>query len=351
MKDSERVQPANTMSARLRSAGAVLICFSPVMALFTALLIYGIIGMSLVFCSDLPTVSCTDLLTLRPVLQSLIDGQIGLSDYTAVLSASERFNWIISVAVCVVFALVTCAVTCYLMFQASSYGIHRARWISVPPMFAAAIGVLAFYTLSNLDRGDNPWQIFIHGGIEQDFSVIEPWSLALDSIGLVVAVYAALGICLMLLPSVKHRARWEPDLLRHMRHLQVLLYVSSVFLVAMVIRTSAFFQYSLSYLPIEGVERSSENVVLIDAFQELANAIVLSRGLLYTLILAAVYVPAALMLHHRVKRLEKSNQLPDGEKQEGLQNFSLSKSSMGIAAVLMPLVSGPAVDILGGLLG
>lgn len=307
--------------------------------------------MSLVFCFDLPTVSCTDLLTLRPVLQSLIDGQIGLSDYTAVLSAGDRFNWIISVAICVVFAIVTCTVTCYLIFQASSYGMHRARWISIPPMFAAAIGVLAFYTLSHLDRGDNPWQIFIHGGIEQDFSVIEPWTQAFDSIGLVVAIYAALGVCLLLLPSVKHRARWEPDLLRHMRHLQVLLYVSAVFLAAMVIRTSAFFQYSLSYLPIEGVDRSSENVVLIDAFQGLANSIVLSRGLLYTLILAAAYVPAALILHNRAKCLENSNQLPDEEKQEWLQYFSLSRSLMSFTAVLMPLVTGPAADLLGGLLG
>jgi hypothetical protein len=123
-----------------------------------------------------------------------------------------------------------------------------------------------------------------------------------------------------------------------MKDLRVVLYVGTLLLVISVLLLNAVNQWSISFIPPDAVEAARSFYVGFSSV----------FGGFHSLILAAVYLPAAYVLQRRARQLAK--ELPPDQQEETLKSngltFSLRESMPRILAILGPLLAGPIGDLL-----
>jgi len=124
-----------------------------------------------------------------------------------------------------------------------------------------------------------------------------------------------------------------------MGYLKVILYVGTFLLIAGVLRMSALSQWTLSYISPNAVE----------AAQSFSNSVVAVAGGFNTLILAAVYLPAAYILQRRARLAVIESPLKPEEREQKLKEkgltFSFRESLPRVVAMLGPLLAGPIGDL------
>jgi hypothetical protein len=219
--------------------------------------------------------------------------------------------------------------------------------------------------------------------------------IVLIFLGYVMAFYLFCASGATLLPYCPWDAgagpRSKAEIERHavyyadqMRHLRLILYVGAVVLAVTVLRARANLKWALDYLPPLAVfaEKSAELLtakLMYERLESFVTNTVTSVGVMNTLILAALYVPAALILQMRAGDLaeealvaepqepapeepeerkagaatqepgvEPKKKAPDREewlKSRGL-SFPLKENLGRIAAILSPLLAGPVSDLL-----
>ncbi len=170
-----------------------------------------------------------------------------------------------------------------------------------------------------------------------------------------VSAVAVLASCAALWPVAKPCAEAVAEIARRMSYLRALLYVGMIALVASVLRLTALFHWALSFLPSD--DRAAPLVARV------TSNVTSGEAAAYTLLLAAIYVPAALVLRHRAlslvppkeKRVRKSK---DGKEERTLSGdewleengLSVTGSPKEIlpkpAAILAPLLVGSVGDLL-----
>lgn len=134
-----------------------------------------------------------------------------------------------------------------------------------------------------------------------------------------------------------------------MRTLRTLLYVAAAALVTTVLRLSMTFSWVLAGLPSGGAAGRAQASKFVEGFASSFTAV---QACAYSLILAAAYIPAALVLSRRARELagvvgyETLPQRDEWLKAQGLAD-SFAEHLPRVAAILGPLLAGP----LGGLLG
>jgi hypothetical protein len=164
----------------------------------------------------------------------------------------------------------------------------------------------------------------------------------LDSLGNAAAFSLLLTSCATLLPS------YEPSfpggakqLARRMKYLQGVLYAGTFLLVTTILLKKSIYQWSLAFTSREeGAVRVAEKFI---------SSLLAVEGGFYTLVLVAVYIPAAVILQRRANHLEE---LPDegAEREKQLNeydiSFSFTESLPRLLAILGPVLAGPVGELL-----
>jgi hypothetical protein len=125
-----------------------------------------------------------------------------------------------------------------------------------------------------------------------------------------------------------------------MRSLQAILYAGTFLLVTGVLLKKTIYEWSLAYLV------QDETTAVVRTFLE---TLLTMEGVFYTLVLAAAYLPASLVLLRRAQLLVEPT-LSTTEKEASLKEygltFSLKDSLPRILAILGPFLTGSAADLL-----
>jgi hypothetical protein len=169
------------------------------------------------------------------------------------------------------------------------------------------------------------------------------------------AALIALTSCVILLPPPRgsHTAL---ELAGRMRLLRTLLYFGTVLLVLVSLRFAAELRWSVDLLKAWRTSTTPDVDAHIKTIENLFSVLTSTAAGLNTLLLASVYLPAALVLRRRAHHLaeqkaEAGATLPDRDewlKKQGL-SLSFSEQLPRFAAILAPLLAGPVGDLIGRL--
>lgn len=216
---------------------------------------------------------------------------------------------------------------------------HPTRWLFIGMALSMAVGLIHYY---------QPDTLGIVGPVferttSHDVRTIGELLKRLTSFGYAVILFLSFAVCAVVFWG---NASAKPDDLKRlslrMKRLQLVLYAGTLMLVLAVLLMQSVSQWSLAFIPPDGQKAATA----------LFSGILTVEGGFLTLVLAAVYLPAAFLLQ---KRAESLPDLPETEPQreEALKNynlaFSLSQSLPRIAAILGPVLVGPIGEMLGRL--
>jgi hypothetical protein len=113
-----------------------------------------------------------------------------------------------------------------------------------------------------------------------------------------------------------------------------MLYVGSALLIIATLRLSTILHWTLDYLqPHLAMAEDKKISFLINNLNSLVTSIVTSMGAFYTLLLAAIFIPAAFILN---KHVTKSGEIVS----------PLSEQLLRLAAIIGPLLAGPIGELL-----
>jgi len=157
---------------------------------------------------------------------------------------------------------------------------------------------------------------------------ISKYNRLAEALSLTGTLSLAVAACAILWQRDPNSAQDTESLKRRMNLLKPVLYVGAVTLVLAVLRLSATHSWALSYLP-------SENE-LGKAFNSLTTGIVGTLGTTYTLFIAGVYLPTALILRSRLKEVDPA--LPD--------TTGWMQLLTRVMALIGPLLAGPLGKLL-----
>jgi hypothetical protein len=179
--------------------------------------------------------------------------------------------------------------------------------------------------------------------ITPDLPAISDLTNRLNSLGNAALFSLLVASCLALLPSLDESSpEGLKQLSRRMKYLRLILYAGTSLLVTTVLLKKSIYEWALAYTPQDGAIETARNFV--------ASLLTLDGGF-YTLVLAAAYLPAALLLYRRAQLLIGPS-LDEAEKESKLKeyglSFSLKESLPRILAILGPFLTGPAADFLTG---
>jgi len=213
----------------------------------------------------------------------------------------------------------------------------------------AAGGVIALSAIIGLFFHAHPeihmavFLILFEKAITDEVPVIAQTTNFLNSLGNAAIFALLLTICASLLPSQDESAPLDmKQLSTRIKYQRIVLYTGTFLLVTAMLLKKSIYQWSLAYTSQAEVLEFSKNF--------LAGFLTLEGGF-YTLVLAAAYFPAALVLQRRAQVLiglsVDEPEMGIKLKEHGI-NFSLKESLPHILAVLGPFLTGPVGDLLTG---
>jgi len=178
--------------------------------------------------------------------------------------------------------------------------------------------------------------------IAKDVPAIEEITNFLNCLGNAAALSVLLTSCAILLPCYADSfPQAIKQLSRRMKYLRIVLYVGTLLLIVAILLKKAIYQWSLAYT-------SQEPGPAKTASDFLASILAMEGGF-YTLVLVAVYLPAAFVLQRRARVLD-TLPVEESEKEKQLQQhgltFSFTESLPRILAILGPTLIGPVGEFL-----
>ncbi|MCA1642670.1 MAG: hypothetical protein LC785_12145 [Acidobacteria bacterium] len=185
-----------------------------------------------------------------------------------------------------------------------------------------------------------------------DLPAANPVTFITLIVGLIVVACVVLASCVIIWPASGGRRQRAGELARRMGYLRVLLYAGTATLVTTVLRISVTFHWGLAHLPpVSGNDETRAAVAKVMA--DFNTSFVSTQAGAYTLLLAAIYIPAALVLDGRAAALARRvlPQMGKKEREEWLRARGLSSSFSEhlprIVAILGPFLAGPLGDLIG----
>lgn len=314
-------------------------CLVPVASLCLVFLLYVYVYQALIACAGVD--GCAPVPEIRQQIETHLSQAEEASVNDPLTAFAGRITWAIAIGLSLIFSLCGFVWATYLAAQARRFD-GRPFWHNLwPPLAAAVIWLVLKDLPSSGGASVSPWRQFVHSGITGDFADAQEWTRLMDVGGLFVAAYTALALSIYLCSSVQHRARWLAELPRHIRLVNTTLYLGAIILMVGVLRVWSLLYWSLDYFPPD----LATNKTLLASLSRVADSIIDSRGLLYTVMLAALYGPAVMLLQHQIREGTRSGELPP-VKADATGNFSTTDSVLRFVAVLGPALSGPAADYL-----
>jgi len=268
-----------------------------------------------------------------------------------------RLTWIFLGAVLVLLCLTAAALVVQTLFKKSSV-------LSTDKCVVLAIAILAV-----ISAGIG-WALFLYpnshmpimkGVLDSTISksaisqlgmpTVVWWERLLNALTFASAI-ALIGVtCATLFPFKKDGSNQPPasesdaklalDVVAgQMRRLRRILYIGTLLLIAGVLRQSALYQWAVAFV----------DPVAQEAAKNFGDSALAVTGGLYTIVIAAMYLPAAQILQWRVDHILSKSQIKEENVKAILEyrdlGFSFYESLPQAAAVLGPFLAGPLAVLL-----
>lgn len=276
-----------------------------------------------------------------PLTAAEITAGISNLDQTRAAIYVARASWTlingVHVLACLA-AIVTAGIVIYRALPKPDYSRSK-KWmlISIVVVAAADISILvAIWTLGDVS---SPAQTLSHSTVGQMIPWFNRYNRLLDALSFTGTLAMAVAACATIW-KWNAADETEAQLKQRVNLLKPILYVSAATLAIAVFRISATHGWAASYLPPESnIGKSVASLV---------SGIVASMGTLFTLLVAGIFVPAAVVLRARIRDLATREQPkdPDGWLASHGLALSFSQSVRGVLALLTPLLAGPVGELI-----
>lgn len=281
--------------------------------------------------------------TARDSSLAELDSLSAALDSAQLAAYSGRLMWLLAMGLCVIFSIAAVLGGFHVMRK-----FLKRRWRDLLLMVGftgVAVGFAALFRLSHAGDPVHLWRQIVHEVLENDLKIAVDWTPDLDTIALAIGFFLAITISMVLIDLYQEHIKinkkpTKEQLEGYSKHFRLILYLGAFLLIVSTLRMSVLFSWSLDYLQSD-----------LPGYQELENivsTILISQGCFYTLILAVVYLPSVFILRQQARKVEFKPEERE-ERETWLKHFSLTQHLPRVAAMLGPLVAGPASEILGAL--
>lgn len=311
-------------------------CASPIVAVAALLALYYLVYNGFVLC-DVGFVACEPSFVVQYGVQGGMAGAVEDVHQRIVGAYAGQMRWALAAGLSVLVGLGAAGYACYLLV----WSLDTVRpLVRVGSVVGALVGVgVVSIALVGTNEGHSAhtWRQLTAPTVAEAFPPVVPWTPWLDTTAMLVAFLVAVAISALLARSlttdVSERSSLEPFRSR----LEWALYAGAALLVVNAFRVTALMSWSLSFLNPESAYSGG--------VESVASAVVFSQGCLYSLLLAGVYVPAALILERRAR--STATDAKDAEGPNRPDSFGVLTMLTQLAAILSPLLTGPIADLVG----
>lgn len=253
-----------------------------------------------------------------------------------------RMTWFFLVEIFLYVSIASLGIASVLIFQLVPQ--RRIVWAFGALTLSAVVG-LFFYRHPKIHM--TIFLALFAKAITPDLPAISDITNLLNSLGNAALFSLLIASCATLLPSQDPSFDASSpggleQLSKSVKSLRIILYTGTLLLVTAILLKKSIYQWSLAYTPQDDAIETARNFV--------ASLLALDGGF-YTLVLAAAYLPAALVLHRRAQYLvgpSLDETAQEGKLKEYGLNFSLKESLPHVLAIAGPLLTGPVAEFLTG---
>ncbi|HVF41974.1 MAG TPA: hypothetical protein VM936_03130 [Pyrinomonadaceae bacterium] len=261
---------------------------------------------------------------------------------------ASRLLWALLYAVALLAALVSLLVCGHVVWRSLENDFGEAGRVGALALVAAA-GLAGLLLLGGLAKGNLPvMEPLMECVAKADVKSAQGAVRIGHLVGIFLALVLLLSGCATLWPTGKRAVEAVGVIAERMRLLRMLLYAGMVALVVAVLRLDATFNWAMSPLP-----KDDAHVKLIESITASSLS---AEAATYTLLLAAIYVPATLVLRRRARNLiTKERGYTHAMGDEWLEKHGLNVEGSlktvwpKLAAILAPLAVGSASELFKGL--
>ena len=313
-------EPKTSLLSRLPNLGKRIVYFLPLILPVVVVLTYFLFYQKFLFCtSDHP---CS------PFTSADILAGVSTSDQTRVAAYVARASWTLVNGMHFLACLCAIVTAGIVIYKALSEYDPKLRWTIVLLTVAAALDVAFGVSLLTLKDVLSPAQQLHRATIGQVLPSISKYNRIAEALSLTGALTLAVAACAILWRRDIDRELDDETVKKRMKLLRAVLYVGAATLVIAVLRLAATHAWAVSYLPPESD--------LGKAVATLTTGIIGSLGTSYTLVIAGIYLPAALILRSQLKEDANAKSSIDGW-------LALTPR---ILALIAPLLAGPVGKLL-----
>ena len=288
---------------------------------------------SFLFCSDKDA-------TCGPLSAATILAAVSSADGTRVASYVARASWTLVNGIHLLACVVGIVGAVMIIYHALQTDREKPFLLMLLVFLFAADVALLMALLTNTDAY-SPAQQLLRATVDQVLPAIRINKLTriFDTFSLTATLCLACAACAIVWQR-HDEEQDENELARRMGLLRHVLYIGAALLAVGVLRVSATLGWGASFIP---ADTEPGKAVLV-----LVSGIVGSLGVSFTLLIAAVYLPAALILRARATKLASKQPLEGRQTwltERGLA-LSVSQYVPRFVALISPLLVGPVGELL-----
>jgi hypothetical protein len=253
------------------------------------------------------------------------------------LRYSGRMTWYLIGEIYLFACIVSISIALVLIYQ--MFPKRRIFWMGIAIILSYVVGRVLY---ANPEVHMKIFLVLFEQAIMDDVPEIVTITNFLNSLGNAAVFLLLFAASAILQPSPgKPFPEGMNQISKRMKLLRLFLYSGTVLLVATMLLKKSIYQWSLAY--------TSQDAEMVKIAANFVSSLLTLDGGFYTLVLAAGYLPAALVLQRRANLLAN---LPEDEEEKEKQfkvhglTFSFSESFPRVLAVLGPLLVGPVGEFL-----
>ncbi len=276
-----------------------------------------------------------------PLSGATILAAVSSADGTRVASYVARASWTLVNGIHLLACLVGIAGSALIIYQALHETDRTKRLLLMLLVVALAADVAVLMALLTISDAYSPAQQLLRATVGQVLPAIQINKLTriFDSFSLTATLCLACAACAIVWKR-RDEEQDDTELARRMGLLRYVLYIGAALLAIGVLRVSATLGWGASFIPAD-TEAGKSILVLV-------SGIVGSLGVSLTLLVSAVYVPAALILRARATKLASKQPLEVRQKWLTDRGLALSFSQYvpRVVALVSPMLMGPVGELL-----
>jgi len=228
-------------------------------------------------------------------------------------------------------------------FLSRAIGPRAAALITVVFSMFMIVGSILYY--HSILESSGIWNDLIENTIAVHFKSFDHEYLRFDTYGVITIMLLTVASS-----AVAYSATQKPEpevIARALYTLRNLLYVGAILLATAVLRLQSLFHWALQYLePVESDATASLQSTYA-AFGRITSEIVTTMGVLYTLLLIAVYAPPAIWLNIHSRRILRTEETAPSAARTDLADSDSWIQTIGkLCALLAPLFAAPLSNLV-----